>query len=78
MKQRSGSPDEMCDFDWQLIASAPFDCDLELAVIESGEIHRLVIQCRRTPVGWADAISGRPVDVHPTHWRYWRWSHLPV
>jgi hypothetical protein len=62
----------MCEPDWQLIASAPFDYDLELAVIESGETHCLIIQCRRTPFGWIDAMSGKAVDVHPTHWRYWR------
>lgn len=57
--------------DWKDIVEAPFDYDLELAVIEDDEIHRLVVRCRRIRSGWVDAATGRPVEIHPTHWRYW-------
>lgn len=63
---------EMNEPDWQSIARAPFDCDLELAVIENGEVHRLITRCRRSPSGWISAASGKPLDIHPTHWRHWR------
>ena len=56
---------------WEPIASAPYDRELELAVIERAEVHGLVFGCRRTSNGWVDARNGVPIFVHPTHWRYW-------
>jgi len=57
---------------WQPISTAPFDRDLELAVIdEGGEAHALVFPCRRAPGGWIDAKTLEPVKVRPTHWREW-------
>jgi hypothetical protein len=58
--------------DWQSIATAPFDRDLEIGVIDAGEVYALVFPCRRTAEGWNDATTGSPVSVHPTHWRPWR------
>jgi hypothetical protein len=40
---------------WQVISTAPFDHDLELAVIEHGEPHALVFPCRRMLSGWNSA-----------------------
>lgn len=58
--------------DWQPIATAPFGEDLELSVIENGEVHSLVFPCRRSGQGWSDSHTRREVPVHPTHWRSWR------
>jgi hypothetical protein len=63
---------DMNESAWHLAATAPFDHDLELAVIEGGEVHALVARCRRTQRGWLNAATGRQVDVDPTHWRPWR------
>jgi len=57
--------------EWQLITSAPFDRDLELAVIDSDGPHALTFACRRTPRGWIGVQTKRPIDVRPTHWREW-------
>jgi hypothetical protein len=57
--------------DWQPIASAPFDRDLRLSVIENGEAHERVFPCRRAETGWVNAKTGKPVPVQPTHWRPW-------
>ncbi|QOZ20318.1 hypothetical protein XI02_38855 [Bradyrhizobium sp. CCBAU 21365] len=57
--------------EWQLIATAPFGCDLELAVIDSTGIHLLVFPCRRVQLGWVKSASGEAINVHPTHWRAW-------
>ena len=62
----------MTETDWHPIATAPFDQDLELAVVEHGDAHALVVRCRRLRHGWADAATGKSLDVNPTHWRYWR------
>jgi hypothetical protein len=61
---------------WQSISTAPFDCDLELAVIDSKGVHALVFPCRRTEEDWMDAITKRRLEVRPTHWR--EWSDKPL
>jgi hypothetical protein len=58
--------------DWQPASTAPFDQDLELAVVDRGEAHALVFPCRRILGGWVKAASKERVDVTPTHWRAWR------
>lgn len=57
---------------WRPISSAPFDKDLELAVINADGEHALVFPCRRIPDGWAKKETGELIDVHPSHWREWR------
>ena len=56
---------------WEPIASAPFDSDLELAVVEGWRVHALVFACRRTTGGWVRASNRERVIVSPTHWRLW-------
>jgi hypothetical protein len=57
--------------DWQPIMTAPFGRDLELSVIERGEVFALVFPCRRTGQGWVDTEKGAWIPVDPTHWRDW-------
>jgi hypothetical protein len=57
---------------WQPVAIAPFDRDLELAVIDSSGAHALLVRCRRADHGWINAVTGKPIDVDPTHWRNWQ------
>lgn len=59
---------------WEPIASAPFDRDLQVAVVEGEDVHALVIRCRRVRQGWVSAATGKPIDVRPTHWREWTQS----
>ena len=56
---------------WQPIASAPFDRELELAVIDHDGPHALVFPCRRIEGGWMNALTKHRVEVYPTHWRRW-------
>jgi hypothetical protein len=59
---------------WQAIAAitdVPADRQVCLAFLARGEFRALVFPCRRFGQAWFDANSGRPVDVHPTHWRDW-------
>jgi len=56
---------------WQTITTAPFDRDLELAVIDTEGQHALVFPCRRDIYGWVKAKTYSSVNVHPTHWREW-------
>jgi hypothetical protein len=58
--------------EWKPIASAPFDRDLELAVIDYDGQHALVFACRRILDGWINAGTRTRIDVRPTHWREWR------
>jgi len=56
---------------WQPITSAPFDRDLELAVIDRERPHALVFPCRRILSGWVNAETKEKIEVRPTHWRQW-------
>jgi len=56
---------------WQPITNAPFDRNLELAVIDQEGPHALVFPCRRILSGWVNAESNQKIDVRPTHWREW-------
>ena len=57
---------------WRLVVEAPFEEDIELAVIDDEGIHALVFPCQRLPGGWANALTGEMLDLHPTHWRAWQ------
>jgi hypothetical protein len=57
--------------EWQLIATAPFDRDLELAVIDYEGPHALIFPCRRMQTGWLKSGTQQQVIVRPTHWREW-------
>jgi hypothetical protein len=57
--------------EWQSVSIAPFDRDLELAVITEDGPHALVFPCRRILGGWIDAATKHRIDVRPTHWREW-------
>jgi hypothetical protein len=54
--------------EWQPIVSAPFDRDLELAVIDYDGTHAVAFPCRILS-GWIKAETRKPVVVYPTHWR---------
>jgi hypothetical protein len=56
---------------WQAITTAPFDSDIELAVIDGEGPHALVFPCRRLAGGWMNAATKERLDVRPTHWREW-------
>jgi hypothetical protein len=58
--------------EWQPIKTAPFDHDLELAVIGGSGVHALVFPCRRVLHGWVDTHTKRTIEVDPTHWRKWQ------
>jgi hypothetical protein len=58
--------------EWQPIATAPFNRDLELAVLDAhGSPHALVFPCRKVLHRWVEAGTAVPVIVSPTHWRKW-------
>jgi hypothetical protein len=56
---------------WENISGAPFDRDLELAVIDYDGPHPLVFPSRRVLGGWINAETKQRLDVRPTHWRPW-------
>ena len=63
----------ICKMDWKPIIQAPFERDLELAVIDpNGTIRVVNFPCRRMFDGWLDAKTNKWVDLHPTHWREWQ------
>jgi hypothetical protein len=59
---------------WKPISTAPFNVELELAVLDRDGPHALVFPCRRVLNGWIKAETHEVVDVRPTHWREWQES----
>ena len=57
---------------WQPATSAPFDRELQLAIIDHGGVHSLIFPCRRVLHGWINAATKKSIDLRPTHWREWR------
>ena len=57
---------------WQPIRTAPFDTEIELAVIDRDGPHGLVFPCRRALRGWIKAETGESIAVRPTHWKPWK------
>jgi hypothetical protein len=58
---------------WHPVSTAPFDHDLELAIIDSSGVHAIPVPCRRILGGWMVGNKTR-IDVCPTHWRDWSTS----
>jgi hypothetical protein len=59
--------------DWRPIITAPWECDVELAVVDpDGSVRALAFPCRRTFGGWLNAETRKQVDVRPTHWQNWQ------
>jgi hypothetical protein len=56
---------------WLPVSIAPSDGDLEVCVIENGEVYALVFPCRRNSDAWVDASTKKRIDIQPTHWRLW-------
>jgi hypothetical protein len=52
---------------------APFDRDLELAVIDGRTTRLIAFPCRRvTDTSWLDVETNKRVYyIRPTHWRDW-------
>lgn len=65
------SDEQNSRMDWQRAAVAPFDRDLELAIIGASGIRPLAFPCRRLLHGWIAADTRQPLDIQPTHWREW-------
>jgi hypothetical protein len=61
--------------EWQSVSIAPFDRDLELAIVDRDGPHALVFPCRRILGGWINAETKQRVELHPTHWREWERTH---
>jgi hypothetical protein len=50
---------------WQTVPSAPFDHDLELAVIDDDGTHSLVFPCRRIVGGVGEGAHARAARYQP-------------
>jgi hypothetical protein len=71
VKQGAGSLVGIRNMTWFKIETAPFERDLEVAVVDFDGAHPVVFPCRRVLGGWIKATTGSPLNIHPTHWREW-------
>lgn len=53
---------------WLPISTAPFDRDLELAVVDSNGVRAIAFRCRRVLGAWIKAEIKARLDVCPTYW----------
>jgi len=66
------APSDNLAMEWKPIITAPFDRDLELAIIDYDGTHALTFPCRRFLHGWINAETKKLLDnLRPTHWREW-------
>lgn len=56
---------------WLPVSIAPSEVDLEVGVMERGNIHALVFPVRKIATDWVDASTTMRIDIQPTHWRKW-------
>lgn len=56
---------------WEGISMAPYEQDIELAVIDGDHVYPVIFACHRTPHGWVKASTHERILVSPTHWRPW-------
>ena len=61
--------------EWRDIATAPFDREIELAVIDG---NAGVLRCVRHGDRWLDAETLRPIQVTATHWRFRPLAFVPM
>jgi hypothetical protein len=59
------------DIMWYPVLTAPFDRDLEIAIVDDTGVCAILFPCRRILGGWIKAESKRWINVRPTHWREW-------
>jgi len=60
---------------WQEISTAPFNRDLELAVIDPTGERPIAFPCRRVLGGWVRADYNARINLHPAYWREWANDH---
>jgi hypothetical protein len=57
---------------WLPISIAPADINLQVGVMDKrGDVVALVFPVRKQGNYWVDAVSEKPIDIAPTHWRAW-------
>lgn len=60
---------------WLPVSIAPSNEDLEVGVMDRGNIHALVFPVRKSETDWVDASTKMRVHIQPTHWRKWADRH---
>lgn len=61
-----------CRGEWRPASEAPFDREIEIAVIKSTTPHAVAFPCRRILGGWMNAKTRERLKVRPSHWREWQ------
>jgi len=62
--------------DWQPIASAPLDRNVQVGVTFKDRTLAIFFPCRLTEAGWINAVVKAPLLHEPACWREWREDYL--
>jgi hypothetical protein len=55
--------------EWERIATAPIDEDIEVGTAGRTGVEALALLCRRSNSGWTIAATGEPIHIAPRYWR---------
>jgi hypothetical protein len=63
---------------WRLISTAPSNQELELRIVEDGNISALEFPCLRTNAGaWINVDLGAEIKLQAVEWRVWQHRKAP-
>ena len=71
-------PAARVDAEWQPIATAPLDRDVQVGIHVEAGVLPIFFPCRRTEAGWTNAIVKAPLFHEPTCWREWPDATIPT
>jgi hypothetical protein len=63
---------------WHPISTAPYNQELELRIVQVGEIAPLEFPCLQTNAGqWINVDLGSGINISPVEWRVWQRRKSP-
>jgi hypothetical protein len=63
---------------WHPISTVPCNRDVELRLVDEGQIVTLQFPCRQLNAGeWMNADLGTRIQIEPVEWRIWQHSKSP-
>ena len=63
---------------WRTAATAPYNQELELRVVEAGAVQGLPYPCLQNNEGqWINVDLGTELSIQPLQWRPWRQNRSP-
>ena len=63
---------------WRAISTVPYNQELELRIVENGQIVTLEFPCLKTNAdAWINVDLGTEIKIQPVEWRVWHRDKSP-